>query len=153
VDGSGLGVVQHKEVENERQGGCIPQLKQGPDQRYEKENFLGIAPVGLRAPDSVSATNSWASALDAGFFFGSAMVTIPPYQAMVTSTMQPFAAAIPLIANRHATGWSGNAVLPPVCVRAFIQLLRNVDNTTARSNLKTVRRPYLGLVRSNDGRL
>jgi hypothetical protein len=50
----------------------------------KKRTFLGIAPVGLRAPDSVSATNSWASAVDAGFFFGLAMVTIPPYQAMVT---------------------------------------------------------------------
>jgi hypothetical protein len=80
----------------------------------KKRIFLGIAPVGLRAPDSVSATNSWASAVDAGFFFGLAMVTIPPYQAMVTSAMQPFAAAIPLITNRHATGWSGNAVLTPV---------------------------------------
>jgi hypothetical protein len=38
-------------------------------------------------------------------------------------------------------------------VRAFIQPLRNADNTTARSDLKTARRPYLGLVRSNDGKL
>jgi hypothetical protein len=42
---------------------------------------------------------------------------------------------------------------PRYDVRAFIQLLRNVDNTTARSDLKTARRPYLGLVRSNDGKL
>jgi hypothetical protein len=59
--------------------------------------------------------------------------------------MPPFAAAIPEDSEpaRHRMEWE----------RAFIQLLRNVDNTTARSNLKTVRRPYLGLVRSNDGRL
>jgi len=40
VDRPGLRIVQYENIKDKWQGRGVPELKQGPDQGYEKEDFL-----------------------------------------------------------------------------------------------------------------